>query len=442
MTRPPSSPFLGGVPEGTASPEPLTLSIGGAIRRALDHNLGVLLAEDRVEAARGSRWTALGGLLPDVTGSLTGSRRKINLEAFGFPLGDEFPRVVGPFNVFDARLFVSQPVIDLAALNGTRAEAHNLAAARHDYRSARDLVVLVSANLYLQTLAAAARTDTARAQLDTAEALYAQAQDLRKSGIIAGLDVIRAEVRVSEDRQRATAANNAFQISKLQLARVAGLPVGQEFTLSAELPEVPEPAVTFDDALARAYRTRPDYLAAQERVRGAEAAHAAARTSALPSLHVNADYGAIGLTADSALATFNVTGAVNVPVFEGGRLQARLARTDADLRSRRAEADDLRAGIYYDVRTAFLNLAAASDELQTATRARDLAARQLEQSRDRFAAGITDNIEVIQAQETVTRVNEQYIAARYGYDITKVLLMESIGSVEDSLGKLFGGVTP
>jgi outer membrane protein TolC len=436
---PAGSPFAGGVPEGLASPQPIQVSIADAIRRALDHNLGVLQAEEEIDRARGVRSQALSDLLPHVNAGIVETRRKTNLEAFGFPLRGEFPRIVGPFKIFDARLFVSQALVDLSALNNSRAETHSLAAARHEYRSARDLVVLVSANLYLQTLAAAARVESARAQTDTAQALYTQAQDLRQSGIVAGLDVVRAEVRLLSDRQRATAADNDFQKTKLQLARVMGLPTGQEFTLSDQLPQVPAPEITMEEALARAYRERPDFLAAQERVNAAESAARAVRADALPSLHLNADYGAIGLTAATALSTFSVTAAVNVPIFEGGRLQGRRMEAEADLRSRRSELEDMRAEIYYDVRTAFLDLQATGEELQAATRGRELAAQQLTQSRDRFAAGVANNIEVVQAQEAVTLANEQYISALYGFNVSKALLARSLGTAESAVQKYLGG---
>jgi outer membrane protein TolC len=437
---PPSSPFIGGVPNGTATPEPVFISIGEAIRRALEQNLGILDAEERVDRARGARWLALSELLPHVDGSVTHSRRKVNLEVFGFPLGDEFPRVVGPFNVFEARAFLSQSLFDRSALKASRAESHNLAAARHEYRSARDLVMLVTANLYLEALAAAARVDTVRAQLETAQALHTQAQDLRQSGIIAGLDVIRAEVRLSTDRQRATAVNNEWQKAKLQLARVIGLPVGQEFTLSPQLPmAVPFPDMTLETALADAYRGRPDYLASGERLRAAELTLQAVRSERLPSVHLNADYGTSGLQVSSALPTFNVTAAVAVPLFDGGRTEGRVIRAEADLKQRRAEAEDMRAEIYYDVRTSFLDLQATGEMLQTATRSRELAAQQLTQSRDRFAAGVASNLEVIQAQEAVTLAGEQYIGALYGFNIAKALLARSIGTDAVDIERFLSG---
>jgi len=446
---PASNPFMGGVPQGTVSPQPIAVSIADAIHRALEHNLGVLQAEQGVEHARGSRWVALSDLLPNINANVSESRRTTNLEAFGFPItkiplpdGVSFPPVVGPFNVFDARVTLAQPVFDLHAIQTTHARAHDVEAAKHEYRSARDFVVLVSANAYLQALASAARADTARAQLDTAQALYQQAQDLRQSGIVAGLDVVRAEVRLSADRQRATAAKNDFEKAKLQLARVIGLPVGQEFTLSDQLPTVPVPEMTLQEALDRAYRERPDYLAAQERVHAAEAAAAAAHSELLPSLHINADYGAIGLTVPSARSTFNLTGLVNVPIFQGGRQQGHIAQAEVDLRNRRNDADNMKAEIYYDVRSAFLDLQATGEELQTATRGRDLANQALTQSRDRFAAGVANNIEVIQAQEAVTQANEQYIAALYGFNVSKALLARSLGTAESAVERYLGGTKP
>jgi len=436
---PPDSPFGGGVPQGTVTSDTLKLSVLDVIKRALEHNLGALLAAEDATDAAGSRKVALSDLMPHVSGRVSQERRKTNLEAFGFPLQDTFPKVVGPFNVFDARVFLSQTVLDMSALNDFRASEHSLTAAKHSARSARDLVVLVAANLYLQTLATEARTVTARAQLDTATSLHQQALNLRQSGLVAGIDVVRAEVRMITERQRVTAAANDFEKSKLQLARVIGLPPGQMFELSQEIPFVPVPEMTLEEALARAYRERPDYLAAQERVQEAESARKAIVGEGLPSLRVTADYGAIGLQISSSLPTFSVVGALSVPIFEGGRVQGRLAQADSELRTKRAQAEDTKAEIYYDVRTAFLDLKATEEELQTATRARELADLQLTQSRDRFAAGVTSNIEVVQSQEVVAQASEQYIAALYGFNVAKAVLARSLGTAEEAVARYLGG---
>src|SRR5882672_1325636 len=181
----PPATFFGSVPSGQPTTEPLKLSILDVINRALEHNLGILLSDDARGRAEGARWKAMGALLPTVNGRLAETRQVVDLAAYGFPLPEGIPPIVGPFNLFDARVFVTQPIIDLTALNDLRAERHNSAAATHTYQSARELVVLVAANAYLQALAASARADAARAQLQSAQALFNQANDLKQNGIVA-----------------------------------------------------------------------------------------------------------------------------------------------------------------------------------------------------------------------------------------------------------------
>jgi outer membrane protein TolC len=435
---PGTSPFLGGVPSGQPTAETLQISILDAISRALEHNLGVLLAEEQVGRARGARWRVFSALLPNVSGRVGETRQEVNLAAFGFPLPAGFPSFVPAFNVFDARVNVSQSIFDLDAINRSRAETHNVAAAEFSSKSARDIVVLVAANTYLQALAAAARADSARVQVETAEAIFAQAGSLKQSGMIAGIDLLRAEVQLNAERQRATSARNDAEKSRLQLARLIGLPIAQPFALSDVLPNVPVPDMTLEDALSRAYQNRADYQAALERVRAAEATRRAVAAERLPSVTVDANYGDIGRTPADAHTTFAVTGALRVPIFQGAT-RGRLLEADADLRNRRAEAEDLRAGIYYDVRMAFLDLQATREQLDVATKGRDLAAQQLTQARDRFGAGIANNIEVVQAQESVAIASEQYISALYGYNLAKGSLARGLGTAEDTLRQLLGG---
>src|SRR5262249_34942004 len=176
----PQGTFLGGVPTGTSTGTVMTITVVDAIVRALEHNLGVLTAEQSVGRAQGARWRALAELLPNVNGRVSETRQEINLAAFGFSGGPgspfaDIPSIVGPFSVFDARVYLSQSVIDLSALNSKRAEEHNVEAARLTFRSARDFVIHVAGNSYIQALAASARVDAARTQQQTSQALYNQA---------------------------------------------------------------------------------------------------------------------------------------------------------------------------------------------------------------------------------------------------------------------------
>jgi outer membrane protein TolC len=211
------------------------------------------------------------------------------------------------------------------------------------------------------------------------------------------------------------------------------------FTLDPAVPDVPTPDTSIDAAVERAFPARPDFQAALARVRAAEAARDAAEAASRPSVNVAADFGGIGLTPAEARGTFSLAGTVNVPVFDGGRTHGRVLQAEADLRQRREEADDLKAAIYYEVRTAFLDLEATAQQLQVATTGRDLAAQQLTQARDRFAAGVASNVEVIQAQEAVALATEQFISARYGYTLAKGALIRGLGSSEETLRQFIGG---
>jgi outer membrane protein TolC len=440
----PPGTFLGGVPSGELTTGVERLTVISAISRALEHNLGVLSAEQNLGRAQGARWKTLSDLMPNVNGRIGETRQTLNLAAFGFgggagsPFGD-VPTIVGPFNVFDARIFLSQSVLDFGALNSARAEAHNVEAARLMFKSARDYVIHVAGNFFVQALAASARADAARAQEETARTLHQQAIDLKEGGIIAGIDVLRAEVQLSTQTQRATIAANEFEKAKLQLARVIGLPLGQRFELDPALPNLPVADLSIEAAVALAYQTRPDYKAAVERVSAAEATRRSIVGDALPSVKVSADYGEIGLSPADARATFAVTGAVNVPIFQGGRTRGRLLEADADIRSRRADAEDLKAAIYYEVRAAFLDLDATARQLALAGKTRDLANQQLTQARDRFAAGVASNVEVVQAQDAVATATEQFIGAQYGYDLAKGALVRGTGTSEELLRQLLGG---
>ena len=205
-------------------------------------------------------------------------------------------------------------------------------------------------------------------------------------------------------------------------------------------PYAPVPEMTLEQALDRAYKSRPDYQAVRERVAAAEASRAAEFAKALPSVKLTADYGAIGLTPGEALGTYSIIGALNVPIFQGGRVHGRLLAADAELRNLRSQAEDAKAGIYYEVRGAFLDLQASGEQLEVATKTRDLAAQQLAEARDRFAAGVANNLEVTQAQEAVALAAEQYIDGLYSYNVSKAVLARALGVAEQAVRQYLGGV--
>jgi outer membrane protein TolC len=431
-----TSPFFGGIPQGEASAQPLALSLKETLGRALQYNLGLLLQEESAHAAHGARWRALSDLLPRVAGTVGERRQVINLEAFGFPAPDP---IVGPFNVFDARISLSQPLVDLSALQSAKAAGYAERAAQSGVKSARELVVLVAVNLYLEAVTAASRIEVVKAQQETAVALERQAQDLKAAGLVPGIDVLRAQVQVQAQRQRRILADNEYEKATLRLARAIGLPPGQTITLTDSIPFAPLDSVSLEKALADAYAQRADYLAARDRLAAAEAAQRAATAELLPSLRLDADYGTIGMQAASAHPTYAIAATVRVPVFDGGRTQAHRAEADASLRQRRAESDDLRGRIDMEVRDAVLDLRAASQQLETVKTTVELAGQQLTQARDRFAAGVAGNLEVTQAQEAVASASDQYIESLYRHNLAKALLAKAVGTAEQAVTTFLGG---
>jgi len=434
---PPNSPYLGSVSKQQATAEPRPLSVKDAVQLALQNNLGLLLQEESEATARGARWRALADLLPNVNGSLRESRQVINLEAYGFPAK---PSIIGPFNIFDARVYLSQAVVDIEHLNDAKAATLNAKAAKYGITTARDLVVLVTVNLYLESVATASRVEMTRAQMETADQLLKQAQDLKDAGLVAGIDVLRAQGQLQTQRQRVIAAENDYDKSKLQLARAIGLPVGQPLTLTDKIPYATLPVPPLEQMLPKALESRSDYLAAKSLVEAAEASRRAADGTLIPSLHVDADFGAIGQTFGTAHSTYSVAANVRVPIFEGGRANARRAEAGSALRQRQAELEDLRGRIEFEIRSALLDLRSADQQVQAAQTNVQLATDTLTQARDRFAAGVASNLEVTQAQEAVAAASETYIAALYGHNLAKASLARAIGIAESAVAAYVGGM--
>ncbi|HEV2350996.1 MAG TPA: TolC family protein [Terriglobia bacterium] len=417
----------------------LALPLNDAIDRGLKYNLGLLLSEQGTREARGARLRALSDLLPKVSWETSESRQQINLQAFGFSSFPGIPSIVGPFNVFDTRAYFSQPILDFKAINGARTEAENLKAAEFSYQDSRDLVVLVCADLYLAANAASSRVDAAAAELKTAQAIYDRAVDLKKAGTVPAIDVLRAQVELQAEQQRLMFVQNAFLKQKLSLARAIGLPTGQEFALSDKIPYAPAPPLPLDQALELALKSRSDFQSAVALVRAAESNKKAARGEGLPALRFNADYGDIGLSPGNSHGTFTVAANVRVPIFQGGLVRGKVLEAEALLRQRQAQLEDLRSRIDFEVRTAYMDLKSSGDQVQVAMSAEDLATEQVKQAQDRFAAGVANSLEVVQAQEALATADENYISSLFGFNVAKATLARSMGQVENAAKQLLGG---
>jgi outer membrane protein TolC len=434
------SPFAGSVPAKLV-PGVVPLSLRDAIDRGLKQNLGLLLSSADIRSARGQRWEQLSALLPHVTAAPYVDVSQINLKELGISF--TFPGVNIPsairFSYFDARVSVDQSLFNWKSINNTRAAGQSLKSAEYTYRDARDLVVLAVGYTYLQAIADKARIETAEAQVKTAQALFDQATDRVNAGTSPDIDALRAKVELQTREQQLIQAKNNFAIQKLTVARVIGLAPGQEFEFMDKSPYQPFEGISVDEALKRAYATRSDYQAAMTDVHAAEFSRKAAVAGYYPSLSFSANYGAAAQHPSAAAQVFDVRGTLTIPIFQGGSVHGDVLQADARLEQSRERLENLRAQIDADVRTALLNLQSSADLVNVARSNIDLAEQTLTQSRDRFGAGVTDTVEVVQSQEAVASAHEQYISSLYSYNFAKISLARALGAAEEGVKEYFKG---
>lgn len=429
--------YSGSVPAKLV-PGVLKISLQGAIQRGLRHNLGLLLAGQNLRAARGQRWQELSRLLPNLNTSTYINDSKVDLAEFGFSGFSGLPTVVGPFAYFDSRAYLTQSVFDWQSLNNERAASENAKAAQYTYQDARDLVVLAVGYAYVQAIADKATVTATTAQVNTAQALYQQATDQVNAGTAPSIDALRAKVELQTQEQLLIQAKNDLAIQKLNLGRTIGLAPGQRYELTDNSLYQPLAGLTVDEALRKAYASRSDYQAALARVRAAEDAKKAAQGEYWPSLSFDADYGLAGTYPNvSTRGIFDVRGTLTVPIFQGGRVHGDVMRANAQLQQSRDNLENLRAQIDAQVRTALLNLQSAEQRVAVAKNNVSLAEETLSQSRDRFAAGVTNTVEVVQAQEAVARAHQQYISSLYLDNYAKISLARALGVAETGVKQYF-----
>lgn len=431
------NPLFGSVSKEQVTPGVITITPLDAIQRGLKYNLALLFSQQGTQTAQGARWRALGDLLPNLNGRIAESVQQNNLAAFGLSIPG-FPSIVGPFAIFDARV-AGTASLDLHNLANFRARTEELRASQLSLQNARDLIVLVVGGTYMQTLAAGARVESIDAQIKTSQTLFQRAQDMKSAGMVPAIDVLRANVELQVQQQRLLAARNDFERQKLTLARVIGLPVAQQYSLVNNIPVTPSLPITVDEALERAYRDRPDYQGAKASLRAAEQSKRAAEAERLPSLQFTGDYGVLGRRPTDSHGTFAAAAGLKIPIFQGGRIKGDILQADALLDRRRAEVDDLRSRIEFEIRTALLDLQSSADQLKVAQSARDLAQQTLTQAQDRFRAGVATNLEVVQAQEAIATTDENFINSTFIYNVAKLELARSLGVAERAVTQFLGG---
>ena len=436
-----TNPYSGSVPAKAVAGR-IELSLEDAIGLGLKHNLGLLLSRADTRTARGQRWDELSALLPHVSAGPYVAASKVNLEEVGVGgVTNQFhlSPSVGPFSYFDARAAVSQSLFNWKSINAARAASENVKSADYTLLDAHDLVVLAVGYVYFQAVADEARIRTDEAQVQAAQTVFDQATDQVNAGTAADIDALRSKVELQSRQQQLIQAKNDFAIQKITVARVVGLAPSQEFELTDKSPYQPMENLTMEEALTRAYRSRSDYRAAMSDVRAAELSRRAAAAGYLPSLSFDADYGTGGSHPSDATRVYDVRGTISIPIFTGNSVHGDVQQAEARLEQSRERLDNLRAQIEADVRTAMLNLQSSAEQVKVARSNIDLADQTLAQSRDRFTAGVTDTVEVVQSQEAVASAHEQYISSLYNYNFAKISLIRALGAGEQGVKVYFPG---
>jgi outer membrane protein TolC len=424
-------PFTGSTPS-TGIPFSGKLSLEDAIKRGLDYNLGPVGLNEAIRQARGQSKVSRSVLLPNVSASATEAVLQSNLRAFGLrvnaPLpGFNFPTVVGPFSYTDFRARLTQTLIDFTARNNYRSAEQIVRANEFSLQDARELTVLAVGGAYLQVIAASARVEAARAQLETASALFKQTSDQRSVGLVAQIDVNRSQVQMLTQQQRLVSLQNDLAKQKINLARLTGLAPNDQYDLTNEIAFSAPPPLSTEDALKQALERRADLKSADAQVQAAERYREAARTERLPSLSVSADYGVIGVNPAQSHGTFSVIGSLRVPIFQGGRTEGNIDQAEAAVAQRKAELSDLRGRIESDIRNAYLDLQAAASQVEVAQKNLEVNQETLALTKQRFEAGVSDNLAVVQSQDAVAGAQLDYINSVFAHNIAKLAIARAIG---------------
>jgi len=420
-------------------PPPYRLTLQDAIQKGLQANLSVLVAGTRVDEAEGTHERRLSAaLLPRVNAQTYANVQNRDLRAFGLSLpGIPIPSVVGPFSNYDFRVYAQQNIVDLESYRGLKASERALDAGRMDLQDARDLIVRSIAGLYLNAQSASARVEAAQSRVTDSNTLFKLAKDKHDAGTATGVDVLRAEVQLANDRQAKLVAENQLKQSLLTLARNMGMSPGTPLELAEPLRYQALSQPDSETLVPTALLARADYLSLVSQRQSLLEQQRASQARFYPKLSINGNFGAIGRSIGGVQPTGLIQGQIDFTVFDRDRngeaqeLAGRVKRIDDQIA-------DLRRGIDEDIREALLNLDSAAEQVTVAREGRDLAQRELELAQDRFQSGTANNVEVVTAQDELARAEENYILAVSSHVDAKFALARAMGDTEKNIVQFAG----
>ena len=431
-------PLVGSVPTGTATDEVFRLTLRDAIGRALKYNLGSIEGGEDTRNARGQRLIALSQLLPQISAGVYENVEQVNVSTLGIKT-PFIPQVIGPYAYSTVQASASQTLFSYESIQRFRSARTAEQAANLNYQDVLDAVTLTVGNAYLQVIETSSHIEAQEAQVRNAKALYDQAVDQFKAGTAPRIDATRTEVQLHTEEYNLSVDRKNFAVAKLALGRAIGLPLGQQFELADKLPYSDINPPSLENALAAAYYTRSDLRAAVDTQKAAAQTLAAAKGERYPVVAMNGNYGDVGETFGHSHGVFEFQAGVSVPIFTGGRIKGDITQAESALHQRKAEAENLRGQIDYDVRTAFLDLNAAKEQVDVAQRNVELANESLARSKDRFTSGVTDSVEVVQAEQALASANDQYITSLYNHNFAKLSLARALGVARTNYQQYLGG---
>ena len=436
-TGPTAQSFQGSVVSGQATGQPIDLSLNDAIQRGLKNNLGAILSGTQTASARAQRMSDLQPLLPDVEFNAREAVSQVDLAAQGLRIPG-FPTIIGPFGYTDLRASLSWSLLDLKSLRTYMAAKHQFKSAELSAQDARDMVVLTVGNAYMLVLADQGRVESYQAQVATAKVSLDQANANHDAGTAPRLDVLRAQVDYQSLQQQLIVAQNSFEKDKLALARAIGLPLEQAFNLSDKAPYAVFDKLDVDATIKQAHANRKDLAAMVEQTKAYEEQRKAATADRYPTVKFDGDYGDIGVNVRKSHGTGDASGTLSVPVFKEYGLRGEAQVAQAQLDTQKAQLSDLNAQVDADIRDALLDIEAAQKQVEVARSSVDLANEELSDAQQRYANGVSDNLAVSQAQQSVAQANDQYVSSLYRDNVAKLSLARALGAGQD-YSKYLGG---
>ena len=425
-----------------AGPLPLSLKRAVQVATSPEGNAHIQLAAEALKQAQSRSIETRAALLPNVDAAFSDQSRTENLAALGFnpsifsqlPLPNfSFPTFVGPFTTVDARVTGSQSVFDFSTIRRFQASKVGVSAARSDVDATEEQVAAQVARAYLAAVKAEADVESALADVTLSEAVLKQSENQKEAGTGTGIEITRAKVQLANDRQRLLVAQNGRHSAHLQLLRDIGLRLDTELELTDKLQYLPVDAVTLDAAKAQALKERPDLKAQQDREANARLSASATKLERLPSLQAFGDYGSNGTALNNSVPTRTVGISVKVPIFDGGRRDARREESASQYRAETVRTNDLKEQIELDVRLALDGLQSAEQEVTVAQEGQDLANNELTQARRRYDAGVAVGVEVTDAQTRLERARDNRTDALYSYNLARLDLAQAMGRVRSML---------